>query len=122
MEKTWMPPVAGTLNIIAGSIQLLGGMIFAIIGLLASSVIVQMITGYMVYSGIAPSLVTTVLILIAIALIVPGILAIIGGVFAIKRTAWGMAMTGSIFAFLFTQSILAIPAIIFLALSREEFK
>ena len=50
-----------------------------------------------------------------------GILAIIGGVFAIKRRNWGLALAGAIAATL-TFFPCGIPAIIFVALAKPEFE
>jgi len=48
-----------------------------------------------------------------------GIVALVGGVFALKRRAWGMALAGAICSMSF---LLGIPALVFLAMSKDEFK
>jgi len=57
--------------------------------------------------------------LFAIPLIL-GIVAIIGGVYALRRRIWGLALAGSICAF-FCAWFLGIPAIIFVILGKSEF-
>ena len=49
-----------------------------------------------------------------------GILAIVGGVFALKKRRWGMALAGSV-AGTFTFFPVGIPAIIFIAMAKQEF-
>ena len=48
-----------------------------------------------------------------------GIIALVGGVFALKRKAWGVALAGAICSMSF---LLGIPALVFLAMSKNEFK
>jgi hypothetical protein len=49
-----------------------------------------------------------------------GVLAIVGGVFAVQRKNYGMALTGAIAA-LFPAAIFGLGAIVFTAISRDEF-
>ncbi|MFC2018980.1 hypothetical protein ACFLU4_03380 [Chloroflexota bacterium] len=49
-----------------------------------------------------------------------GVVAIIGGVYAIKRRLWGFALAGAICSLV--AFFLGIPAIILIALSKAEFK
>jgi len=69
MEKTWKPTTAGILCIVAGIIVAVPGIV-----VLASTEMLG-----------APS-------------IVPGIIAIIGGIHALKRKRWGLALAGAICA------------------------
>jgi hypothetical protein len=55
---------------------------------------------------------------LAIALI--GVLAIVGGTFALKRKHWGWALAGAIGGNL-VFSLCGIPALIFVCLGKEEF-
>jgi len=51
-----------------------------------------------------------------------GVVAIVGGVMALQRTRWSLALVGAICALLIPPPfILGILAIVFIALSREEF-
>ena len=62
----------------------------------------------------------TVLLAIGVPLLVLGILALVGGIYAMRRKIWGLALAGSIATVLFSQ-LLGILAIIFVALSEDEF-
>jgi hypothetical protein len=105
MEKTWKPTVAGILAIIAGALQVIFGMIFAI-GVGFTAAIIGM--GWL--SAIfAP-------------LIIFGIIAIVGGIYALLRKIWGLALAGSICALIGPWFILGLLAIIFVALGKGEFK
>ena len=55
-------------------------------------------------------------------LIVIGVVAIVGGVYALRRRIWGLALAGSICALMGPWAILGILAIIFVALGKSEFE
>ena len=105
MEKTWKPTVGGILAIIAGALELIFGVLLATgVGLLGG------IFGMGWFSAIfAP-------------LIVFGIIAIVGGIYASLRRIWGLALVGSICALIGPWFILGILAIIFVSLGKREFK
>jgi hypothetical protein len=104
MEKTWKPTVAGILAIIAGAIQVILGTVGA-----AGVGFVGGIVGIGWLSAIfAP-------------LIVFGIVAIVGGIYALRREVWGLALAGSICALVGPWAILGILAIIFVSLGKGEF-
>jgi hypothetical protein len=117
MEKTWLPTVAGILSIIAGGLSLLGT---AIIGL---GVSLFFSSGY--YYGFdtrgIPSL-TALWVAVFLPYFIISAIAIAGGVFALRRKLWGLALAGAICA-LFTgwAWALGIAAIVLVALSKHEF-
>jgi uncharacterized protein (DUF697 family) len=53
-------------------------------------------------------------------MLICGVLAIIGGIFAVQRKNYGMALIGAIAA-LFPGWIFGLGAIVFTAISRDEF-
>jgi len=105
MTKTWKPTVGGILSIIAGAFAVLVG-----VSPIARGEFVGRIMWHWRWEALG-----------ALALVL-GIVAIIGGVFAIRRQVWGLALAGAICA-LFPPhvSVLGILAIIFIALSKAEF-
>ena len=104
MEKTWKPTTAGVLCIIAGSIAVLAGMVVALLGLFVGG-----------FFGLPwPGL-------FGIPSLMFGIVAIVGGIFALKRQVWGLALTGSICALFGPWVILGLLAIIFVSLGKGEF-
>ena len=119
--RAWMPTTAGILSIITGVIGLFAGIAVAAIGRMIGMawmyewwydwwyewwVVGAPLIGFWIAS---------------IILIVIGIVAIIGGSFALRKKVWGMALAGAICS-LFLVWVLAIPAIVFIAVSKREFK
>ena len=100
--KTWRPTTAGILIIVAGAIGLIIGIVIAALG---------EIIGPMIGFGFGAA---------GGAVIAFGIIAIVGGIYTLKRRIWGLALAGSIFA-LVCVWFLGIPAIIFVAQARKEF-
>jgi len=115
-KKTWMPTAAGILDIIAGSFVLLGGFILLIFGTVGSSIMpyfmpqMPPVTAVVIFSSIA------------VPLILIAILAIVGGIYALQRKIWGLALAGSIAAFFSPSWVLGVAAIVFTALSKNEFE
>jgi len=103
--RTWKPTVAGILSIIAGVFSFLVGLGVTIRAERAARILFH----WRVET-------------IGILAIVLGIIAIVGGIFGIRRQIWGLALAGAICA-LFPPhvSVLGILAIIFVALSKDEF-
>ncbi len=114
MEKTWKPTVAGILDIISGVL----GLIWA----------ACLFIGFSVTSGTCgipvgdvPAFVPGLILAMAIPQTIVSILALIGGIYAVQRKRWGWVLTGSIAAIL-AATPLGIAAIVFTALSRDEFE
>ena len=61
------------------------------------------------------------IIIAGVVLVIFGIIAIIGGYYAIKRRNWGLALTGSILS-LPGSGVLGTLAIIFMSLGKREFE
>jgi hypothetical protein len=67
-------------------------------------------------------------VLICGPMIILSIVAIVGGVFAIRKRAWGFALAGAIcgfiagLAFVVPAILLGIPAIVFTALGKRKFE
>ena len=102
-ERTWRPTTAGILSIVAGAIGLIIGIIVVAIGETVGAL--AGIFGFGIFG---------------VPVIVFGIIAIVGGVYSLRRRIWGLALAGSIFA-LICVFFLGIPAIIFVAQAKKEF-
>src|SRR5512136_2988455 len=118
--KTWLPTVAGILNIVVGSLRLLG-----VVGLIIAMIVLSSTNywGSHIESEIYPltiQFVVGILIIMAVVMAVLGILSLIGGIYALQRKMWGLALAGSISS-IFGPVVLGIPAVIFTAISKEEF-
>jgi len=46
----------------------------------------------------------------------------VGGIYALQRKIWGLALAGSIAAFFSPSWVLGVAAIVFTALSKNEFE
>ena len=105
MERTWKPTTAGILCIIGGAISVITGIVIAVVGGIGS-----------IFIGLGW------LSAIGAPIIVLGIIAIVGGSYALRRRVWGLALAGSICAFLGPSTILGILAIIFVSMGKGEFE
>jgi hypothetical protein len=114
MEKTWKPTVAGILIIVSGVTGLIAvfGLIIAII-----------VTGGFNISETEqiPTFVPVLLTGIAIPLAVVSILSLVGGIYAVQRKKWRLALAGSI-SVIFASIPVGIAATILTALSKDEFE
>lgn len=121
MEKTWKPMVAGILDIISGAVGLV-----AVVGL----IIAIGVTGGSAYfpgKGAIPEFVPSLLTGIAVPLAILSILSLVGGIYAVQRKIWGLALAGSIAAIFASIPLLGglpvgITATILTALSKNEFE
>ena len=116
MEKTWKPTVAGILDIVAGVL----GMILALLVTLGILVF-GAVTGGMSQLREIPLFLLPIILTMATLSFFVSVLAIVGGVYALQRKVWGLALAGSIAAF-FGSSPLGIIAIVLTALSKNEFE
>jgi hypothetical protein len=112
-EKTWMSMTAGILDIICGCWELLLAFILVFLGSIFKLAATAQI----------PPFLAPVIAAAGIPFAILGILAIVGGVYALRRKVWGLALAGSI-ASLFSVHLffLGIAAIVFTALSKNEFE
>jgi hypothetical protein len=118
MEKTWKPVAGGILNIVAGVFSLIGFIVVVIlIGAVGSSFIWDQAGMDPMSVGVAQ----TVLVVIAIVTLITGVLPLIGGIYALQRKRWGLALAGSIAAIIGT-TILGILSVIFIAMAKNEFE
>ena len=109
MDRPWRPLTAGILDIIAGV-----GVLFVCFWLVLAGGITSIV-------GNVPQWVPTLLFGLAIPFALLAILSVIGGIFAVQRKAWGLALAGSIAAF-FCCFIFGIISLILVSISHPEFK
>ncbi len=115
--KSWKPTTAGILEIIAGALHLVAG---AAIVLLAGAV-----AGGLRLADL-PELAFMVpfplIAAIGLPLLLLGTVTLLGGISAIQRKRWGLALAGGICALIPAQTLLGILAIVFVVMSRDEFE
>lgn len=138
MERTWKPKAGGILSIISGCIQIWWGIMAAFFGGFMKGLGAGFAGGVEMWESwtgqIAPEIapmvpdvmgiIATTALVIAIVLITFGVIALIGGIYAIKRRRWGLALAGAILSFPFLPlgGILGLLAIIFVSRGKEEFE
>ena len=120
VARTWGPTVAGILTIIDGAFSMM-----ASLGLFLASILLWTNPSWAEidqsdFAPLAAGTVGTMLAIIAIVVLALAILALVGGISALQRKRWGLALAGSIAAAL-PVNVLGILAIIFLAMSKDEF-
>ena len=107
-DGAWMPLTAGILDLIAGVPALIIGILFLTDAEVPSWL--SGVVGFGVLMGTTVALVT-----------IFAVIAVVGGVFALRKRTWGLALAGSIFA-VFCAWILGIPAIVFTVMGKKHFK
>jgi len=111
-NKTWMPLTAGILEIICGAWGLFFALALALVGSFFKTLAIPDM----------PAFVGPIIGAMSIPFGLLSIVAIVGGVFALRRKIWGLALAGAIVSiFLPYMILLAIAAIVFVALSKKEF-
>jgi hypothetical protein len=115
--------IGGILSIVAGAffIFYLMGMAFMIIAtaVISSDVVIY---DYGVSNSEEFIIIAVVFYAIIFGILsLMGILAIVGGIFAIRRNHWGLALAGAIAGTL-TFFPCGIPAIIFISMGKSEFE
>lgn len=117
MTTSNSPIVAGVLSIISGVIG-----IFIGVTLILFSVFFIYIESFpMDIPHDFPFVLLQVVSMVwGIILLILAIAAIIGGIYALQRRLWGLALAGSIVSMMIFFPT-GIPAVIFVSLAREEF-
>lgn len=110
MERTWKPIAAGILCIIAG-----------VLILVIPSIVVALNIGELIRpspeGGYGVIFFILFLAPVSILLVIVGIFAIVGGIYALKRRRWGLALAGSICALIPGIALGGIGALFFSASS-----
>jgi hypothetical protein len=119
---TWKPMAAGILDVIVGVLYFLG-----FFGVTIAAIVIGSTSYWWDY--IEPEIypmsigvLVGILIVTSIYLLVVGILSLLGGISALQRKRWGLALAGSIAAVLGSTWVLGIVALVFTVMSRDEFE
>lgn len=104
MRKTWKPVAGGVLAIVSGCLTLL---------------IVLAVMAFMIAPASRMSALGVGVL--GLVVIVFSIVAIVGGILALQRRSWGFSLAGAICATISPWSLLGILAIVFIAISKDEF-
>jgi len=121
-SKSGLLTAGGALSIVAGVLEVIGGVIIALltvgIRILIRLTIIPSHPGDW-WGHIIP-VIPFWLIIVGVPVIALGIVAIVGGISAIRRGSFGLSLAGAICAL--PSNILGILAVIFIAMSKKEFE
>ncbi len=112
MGKSWMPKTAGILDIVAGGLSIIG-VILLYLG-------VTILRSVLPFKEI-PEWLPVIIMLIGAPRLLIDILAVVGGIYCLKRKAWGLALAGSIAA-VFSRFVLGAVALVFVIWGKDQFK
>jgi len=118
-ERGGLLSAGGILSITVGAAQvIIGGVIAAISGLNIS----LWLPGLPYFGDLFDIIgaIPIVAVIIGVSLLVLGIIAIVGGAAAAKRSSFGLALAGAICAL--PSGTLGVLAVIFVSLAKGEFK
>jgi len=118
MERTWKTKTGGILAIVAGAVSVIEWVAVAALGVFEWGWLAG--GGLLGSGGIAEGGAAIVIVI--------GIIAIVGGIFALRRKRWRLALAGSIcaiFSLSFIPLLLNVPiaiaAIVLVVLGKREF-
>jgi hypothetical protein len=118
MKLTWKPIMAGILDIVGGAIGMVGGLY-----LVAMASLFRVLHEFV---RLDPSIIDKIeqtissIFAVPFVVVIIGIIAIIGGVYALQRRIWPLALAGSICSCI-VFPFFGLPSIIITALARDEF-
>ena len=118
MDRSWMPTAAGILNIVCGVMALLGALALVFVGTVALAV--PEMTAE-TEDDLPLALASGLFWGLAALSLLAALLAIIGGIVALRRTGWAWPLTGAITA-LFIFLPLGVLALIFAVMAEPELR
>lgn len=117
--------IGGIFSIISGGIGAIGGfLILAVAFMFRSAIDVSVSPFYYDYDYYYAdeffSVFVVVYVIIGIVTLAISALGVVGGIYALKRQNWGLALAGSIAGCL-TFFFCGVPAVVFIAMAKPEF-
>lgn len=126
-NKSSMPMIAGILLIIAGVLAFLTWMLFVTIDVSTIELVMESPQFQELDPGMTPEQLRVGLVICGTVGCIFAVFSMLGGVLALKRKLWGIALAGGIlglFGFIpvIIPGILALIGLILVAISRKEFQ
>ena len=116
--------IGGILAIVAGALggvgSLMGVLVMILVFSIAATDSIYYNDGYRYADG-SFTVFMVIWIVVAVFFILVGALSIVGGIFAIRRKNWGLALAGAI-AGIIAFFPVGVPAVIFVAMGKGEFE
>ncbi len=113
-KKTALPLVGGIMILVGGVIALLAG-----IGLVGS---VGAFDAFMIIDVEGVDMLEDILTACGVIFIILGLVAVLGGVFALMRKHFGLAILGGVFALIAGLFIPGLIGLILVGMSKDEFE
>jgi len=104
-DRTWMPTVAGILMIISGVGHTIGG--------LAMVITVGLGGAFMGVPWLGA---------LGVPLLALGIVALLGGIYALRRQVWGLALAGSVCVLIVGNLVFGVLSLVFVIMAKNEFQ
>ncbi len=121
MQNKWAV-VGGILSIVSGAFGILSGLVLVFVGIFFREII--LLGDISAASDLSLEEISTIITVMygatGMGFVLLGVLALIGGIFAIRRKLWGLALAGAIAAVLIFFPT-GVVAIIFTSMARPEF-
>lgn len=121
-NRSGLLTAGGVLSIVAGALQVIGGLLVAVLTI-GMRILIRLALGHWHpgdWWGPVMPIIPFWLIIVGVPLFVLGIVAILGGVSAVRKRSFGLSLAGAVCAL---PSIpLGILAVIFVSLSKREFE
>ena len=123
MTNTWKPVAGGICSIVGGAFAIMSGLLAGVFSVFGYSGMPGMWGMWGTDSQMMPWGMAGLFGWFGLPALVLGAVAIVGGIFALKRQRWGLSLAGAICATLTPMSfLLGVPAIVFIAMARDEFR
>jgi len=121
-NRSGLLTAGAVLSIVGGALQVIGGLLIALltigVRILLRLAPIPFPPGD--WGGHAVSFIPFWLIILGLPLLALGIVAIVGGVSALRRKNFGLSLAGAICAL--PSNVLGILAVVFISLSKKEFE
>ncbi len=118
IKLTWKPVMAGILDVISGAIGMVGGIYFVVVSQLFRVIHETLNLDPIVIQRVEQAI--SAISAVPFFLVFVGIVSIIGGVYALQRRIWMLALAGSICSCIVFFPF-GLPSIIITAVARDEF-
>jgi hypothetical protein len=121
-KRSGLLTAGGILSIIGGAFEVIGGVIMVVLPI-GVRILLRLALLPLHPGGWWERVIPVIpfwLIIVGVPLVVLGIIAIVGGISALRRKNFGLSLAGAICAL--PTKILGILAIIFVSLSKKEFE
>ena len=121
-SRSGLLTAGGVLSIIGGALEVIGGLITALLTI-GIRILVRLALGHWHpgdWWGPIMPIIPFWLIIVGAPILVLGIVAIVGGVSALRRRSFGLSLAGAICAL--PSIVLGILAVVFVSLSKKEFE